>query len=361
MSAANAVRNPLTNRFVGERMWFPLRLDLASGKLTFVLADRETIAEQPFLEEERWNTRDLPHRQVDLQDVLAVEPAQPAKPRINFVWHTAFCCSTLISRALDRPGCNFSLREPSVLMAMADAKRDGQFEPGKRHAHLPEAMFAMFDQPFFPDAQVTVKPTNAANTLLAEAATLTDGKMLFLYSDCRSFLISLAKRSEHGRSFARRLFTRIAGDGNAQAQWPMQKLFELSDLEIGALVWHMQIAEFQRVTPMLSEGRVASLDCDAFLAAPRATLEALDSFFGYRLGSDHIDQLLRGPLLQQDPKKVDTPFEWRQRLEEKRDIGSQIGKVLDDIVAWSYDVCPATPRDEPLPWALLPLSKTYAC
>ncbi len=359
MSAANAVRNPLTDRFVGERMWFPLSLDLASGKLTFVLADRETIAEQPFLEEERWNTRDLPHRQVDLQDVLAAKTA--AKPRINFVWHTAFCCSTLISRALDQPGRNLSLREPSILMAMADAKRDGQLESGKRHAHLPEVVFAMLEEPFQPGAQVTVKPTNAANTLLAEAATLTDGKMLFLYSDCRSFLISLAKRSEHGRSYARRMFSRIAGDGNAQARWPMQKLFELSDLEIGALVWHMQIAEFLRIMPTLSADRAASLDCDAFLADPRATLEALDDFFGYQLGSDHIEQVLRGPLLNRDPKKVDTAFGWRQRLEEKREIGSQIGKVLDDIVAWSYDVCPFTPRDTPLPGAMRPLSKTYTC
>jgi hypothetical protein len=36
-------------------------------------------------------------------------------------------------------------------------------------------------------------------------------------------------------------------------------------------------------------------------------------------------------------------------------------KVLDDIVAWSYDVCPATPRDVPLPNALRPVDKTYIC
>src|SRR5262245_28901211 len=107
-----AAQELLRNRFVGDRMWFPLGLDLAQNKLAFVLTDRETVAEQPFLESERWNTRELPHRSVDLREIATTEVYEP--PRIDFIWHTAFCCSTLISRALDRPGHNIALREPSV-------------------------------------------------------------------------------------------------------------------------------------------------------------------------------------------------------------------------------------------------------
>ncbi len=146
-------------------MWFPLNLDLASSKVTFVLADRETLTAQAFLEEDRWNTHALPHADIDLEDLIAAAASAPStKPKVNFIWHTAFCCLTLLSQVLDFPGRNFSLREPSILMALAVAKRAGQTAPGKRHVWLPQAVFQLLDQPFQPGAKVTVKPANAANT-----------------------------------------------------------------------------------------------------------------------------------------------------------------------------------------------------
>ncbi len=172
--------------------------------------------------------------------------------------------------------------------------------------------------------------------------------------------MSLAKRSKHGRSYARRLFMEVAGDGNEQSRWPMQKLFELSDLEIGALVWHIQIAEFHRVLPLLEQDRLASLDCDTFLASPEETLEALDQFFGYGLGRAHIHEVAEGPLMKRDSKRSNKLFSAAQRLEQSHEIGRQIGAVLDEIVAWSYKVCPGTLRGTPLPNGLIPARKPDA-
>jgi hypothetical protein len=356
MSAGTA--NSLADRRADQRLWFPTGFDLCASKLDFVLTDRDAISAQAFLEATRWNIRDLPRRELDLQQVLA--GVREGAPQLNFIWHTGFCCSTLISRAMDLPARNVSLREPEILMALAEAKREGLLEKGGRHAGLARAVFSVLAKPFPSGHQVTVKPTNAANALLAEAAALTSGQMLFLYSDCRSFLLSLAKRSEHGRSYARRLFSKLACDANPQAQWLSQKLFELSDLEIGALVWHQQIAGFRRVIPLLQAGRFASLDCDAFLTRPLETLEVLDRFLGLGLGPGHIQQVVEGSLLERDAKHA-VPFGWRQRSEKQHETSLQIGKVLDEIVAWSYDVNPATPREAPLPNTLARIDKNYIC
>src|SRR5215472_11999559 len=219
---------------IADAHWFPEDLK-PDGTLSFVRVDRDDLVREPFLDE-RWQREQLPHRWHRVEEVTRQLPVRLARPRLNFIWHTAFCCSTAISRALDLPGRNLSLREPEVLTTLATARRSGS--PGFDDAA--QAVFSPLARPFFAGAAVTLKPTNSANNLAQEAARLTSGKMLFLYSDLPSFILAIAKRSERGRAYARQLFWTIAGDGHPQFGWPMEKLFTLSDLEIAALTWHMQ-------------------------------------------------------------------------------------------------------------------------
>jgi len=252
--------------------WFPDRFDAASASCSFVKADLATIASQTFLDH-RWNRARLEQRSASASSLLSVLPQD--RPNLNFIWHTGFCCSTLLAKALGDPANNLSLCEPQILVHAADAKRAGVFVREPAFSDIPKLIFHLLARKMPPALAVTVKPAPAANVLLREAAAHTSGAMLFLYSDCRSFLISTAKLGEEGRKYARRMFIALLGDGHPQAQWPPGKLLLLSDLELAALVWHMQIAEFLRNWPSV-QGRASSLDCDAFLANPLETLTRVD-------------------------------------------------------------------------------------
>jgi hypothetical protein len=219
-------------------------------------------------------------------------------------------------------------------------------------------VFSLLARPFFAGAAVTLKPTNSANNLAQEAARLTSGKMLFLYSDLPSFILAVAKRSERGRAYARQLFWTIAGDGHPQFVWPMEKLFTLSDLEIAALAWHMQVETLTRAWPLPEQGRAASLDCDAFLDSPIETLAALNKFFGLGLEEHHLASF--GQESGAHAKHADRNFSATGRREEHQKIHEQIGPVLDEIVTWSYEVCPSTPRGVPFPEPLVAIGKTYS-
>jgi hypothetical protein len=351
----HAPSNGSVDSLVADQRWFLEDMDVGNGDVSFVRADRETLSPQTFLDA-RWDRSALPHRRAKLDAVVA-KAATPERPPLDFIWHTAFCCSTLVSRALDRPGHNLSLREPLVLVRLADLKREGYFARNRLSSNIPSAVFHLLARPFVPGAHVTVKPSNAVNCLLRDAAKLTTGKMLFLYSDCRSFLISVAKKKEQGRRFARRMFALLTADGLAQPHW--RNPFEMTDLEIAALVWHMQIAEFQRTWPMLGPGRAASLDCDAFLGMPGTTISGLDRFFEFGLGTDHIVEILKGPLLKKNAKALDESFGVRRRIDEHRSTSRQIGQDLDRIVAWSYEACQSTPGGNPLPNPIIRLNKAY--
>jgi hypothetical protein len=340
---------------LGNPQWFPERLDVASANFSFVKADFANLASQAFLDH-RWNRSGLEHRSASASSLLSMLPQD--RPKLNFIWHTGFCCSTLLAKALNGPSNNLSLCEPQVLVNAAEAKRAGLFVRRPASKDIPKLIFHLLARKMSPELAVTVKPAPAANVLLRDAATQTAGAMLFLYSDCRSFLISTAKLGEEGRKYARRMFLALLGDGHAQATLPPAQLLSMSDLELAALLWHMQIAEFLRNWPLV-QPRARSLDCDAFLTNPLETLTQVSDFFSLHVGSEKLAEAVSGPLFRQNAKDPSSSLDFRMRREQNDAIAGQLGPDLDRIVSRSYEICLSTSRRAPLPNPLIEIEKKY--
>jgi hypothetical protein len=337
--------------------WFLDDMSTRDGSFSLVKVSEPELSALPFLAQ-NWDRSHLSKVRLSAETVLTHLGQPDVKPSPNFIWHTGFCCSTLLTRALHMPQGNTTLREPQVLLILAELKRYNYFSNGRLNPRLMAAAFSLLSRPFSPGARVTLKPANVAGFLVPDAARLTSGRMLFLYSDCRSFLISVAKRGENGMRFARRGFGIIAGDGNEAFQWPMHEVMELSDLRVAALMWHMQIGEFLRNIPSLPSDRVASLDCDALLADPAGVLGKLDEFLGLGLPEGHVCRTI-DTVLRHDAKSPDMPYDAARRRAEYARIAEIWGEDLDEIVAWSYEVCPKTPRGVPLPNTVATIEKSY--
>ena len=341
---------------ISDARWFPEGFDPRSGLMSFIETQRDTLASQVFLDG-RWNRGAAPHVKVHLFALAERLAARPVSKNLHFLRHTGFCCSTLLAKALNAPARNLSLCEPQLLVEIARAKRDGAFTQHPALAQLPKIGLRLLGRSLEPNAAVTIKPAPAANALIAEAAALTTGRHLFLYSDCRSFLISLAKMGDDGWAYAREMFGLLLRDGHAQASWPAALLKALTDLQIGALVWHMQMAEFRRNLERLGPSRVRSLDCEVFLAAPAQTLDAVGKFLDLDLDGDHAARALASPAFSRNAKQPDRPFRAGQRREEHEAVAARMGHELDRVVAWGYEMCPQTPRSVPLDGTLLPTPK----
>jgi hypothetical protein len=329
-----------------DAAWFADDFDPQAQTVSFVHLDRARLAAAPFLDQ-RLDRRGAEQMRASFE---ALEPALPLA-RLGFIWHTSFCCSTLIARALDAPGKNLALREPAITMKLAAAKRGGWFAPQHLGDRLPSLVFRLLARRFEEREQVLIKPTNTVNTLLEDANRLTSGKMLFLYSDCREFLASIAKKKLDGYIFARKLFTISANDGGPLGKLPPQQLFEMSDLQIAALTWQMQIGHFRRVMASLGN-RAASLDCASFLADPAGVLSRLDRFFELGLGGAHIESVVAGPLMTRNAKDESQSYGAELRRKERDALAQALGADLDRIIEWSYQAASETPRGRPLPNAL---------
>jgi hypothetical protein len=217
-------------------------------------------------------------------------------------------------------------------------------------SRLPEIVFRLLARSA--GCKVLVKPSNFANVLIADATRTTRGKALFLYSDLESFLFSVVKSGVPLLKYARRLFSNIAGDSGQPLPWKPVEIFQMSDLEIAALVWHMQIGEFRRNWPLFESGRAASMNCDAFLADPAASIASLDAFFDLGLGEAHVRRVVEGPILRNHAKAPGIAYDALRRADEKETMRKRLGADLERVVEWSYKVCSGTPRGAPLPGAI---------
>lgn len=342
---------PTAVDIASDPAWFVENYDAQRNTLSFVRVDRDLLVQQPFLDS-RWNRVELERCELSLDALASWMGTLASPPKLHFIWHTSFCCSTLIAEALNARGRNMSLREPQVLSSVADAKRGAARAKRPVPQRLHELVFRLLGRSAIGGESVVVKPSNAANILIDDAARHCGGKVLFLYSDLESFLISIEKGGVGLRKYARQLFGTIAGDSGEPLRWPAREIFQMSDLEIAALAWHMQIEQILRSLRAFGPGRVASLDCDAFLDEPEATLTALDGFFELGLGEDHIACTAAGPLLRRHAKEPTQAFNAEQRRADNDAVRRRLGSSLERVVAWSYRAFPNTPRGASLSRAL---------
>ncbi len=341
-----------TDSLLKDHRWFLDDIDFTRRELIFAHAGEDEISRQAFLDS-RWQHEDAGIARVAAETIVdAMPPTQI--PALHFIWHTSFCCSTLVARALDRHSHSLSLREPRVLTALADALRNSALANGQLPPRTAEAVFALLARRPAPQCRITVKPSNFANILVQGAAKRTSGKMLFLYSDLPSFLVSIVKGGVQQSRYVRRLFGDIAMDLGQPLPWSGADLLRMSDLEIAALTWHRQIAEFRRSWPMLGSERAASLDCEAFLDDPAGVLAAIDAYFGLELGAAHIQSVVDCGMLERHAKQADQAYSAQLRRQEDEAIRRQLGSTLDKVVAWSYRNCPETPEGPPLSNPLVP-------
>jgi hypothetical protein len=323
-------------------------IDLNTGRAGFVRTNRAALSAEPFLDH-RWRAPERVDATLSLSQLPA---AGDPPPRVDFIWHTSFCASTLLSACLDSPGRCLALKEPRVLVILAAMKRSGRFDSG-----LAKAVFSLLGRSFDPDERILIKPSNGANALMVEAAALTRGRALLLYSDCESFVLSMARQGRAGFASVRELFRSLAADGHPAARWPAAELLRLTDLELAALVWRMQMDAMEAASARLGD-RARSLDCKVLLEDPAPVLSRLDDFFGLGLGHQRLLEVVDGPLFRRDAKSPGQSFDARGRREQRAALRDHLGADLPAVLKSMGEAFPRPPRLAP-PLYLAPKRRPF--
>lgn len=309
-------------KFLGDAAWLPHRYDEAGDAYRFLHLPRDVQREATFLTDEHLNNSSnvtpIPFSRVD-RESLDTGP-------IHYIFHSAYCCSTLMARMFDAPGHAMGLKEPVVLNDIVGWRRRGA-DPQKVAAVLDTAL-ALLSRPMEGDRAVVVKPSNIVNSLApAMMALRSDARAILLYAPIDDFLSSIAVKGLWGRRWVRQALMGQIQDGVVAERFSAEEMFELTDLQVAGLGWLSHHGIYSKMLERFGDERIRICDSRSLLSDPRLTVEKSFAHFGLQLKAKDGTKIASGPAFTRNSKDQST----YSREDRERQIAATREANSDEI------------------------------
>jgi hypothetical protein len=247
---------------IADPQWLAHRYDPGHDAVHLIAADRAMRSAATFLTDEFLPTAAAPivaPRQQAIDLVPRIDP-------VHFIFHSAYCCSTLLAQVLDRAGLASTLKEPLILNDLIGWRHRGG-NPAKVAGVL-DSVLTLLSRGFVPGEAVIIKPSNVVNALAPTILTMRpEARAVLLYAPLRVFLTSIARKGMWGRLWVRELLAKQLADGMVDLGFAPEDYFRLTDLQVAAVGWIAQADLFAALASRFP-GRVRSLQSETLLAAP---------------------------------------------------------------------------------------------
>ncbi|WP_034160854.1 hypothetical protein [Sphingomonas sp. ERG5] len=262
--------------------------------------------------------------------------ARPVRAPLHFLFHSAYCCSTLLARAVDRPGWAMGLKEPVVLNDIIGWRRRGGKGPDM--ASVLDDMLSLLSRPFAPGEAVIVKPSTAVNGLASAMLTLRpEARAVLMYAPLPTYLASIAKKGLDGRLWVRTLLTGMIDDGLIDLGFTARDHLGQTDLQVAAVGWLAHQKLFTHLVERFGADRVRTLDSTTLMADPRAALSAMAALFDRPVDAAVIEAIATGPAFSTH-SKFGTAFDAENRASEHRDAAEIHADEIDKVTLWAEAV-----------------------
>ncbi len=324
-----------TAALLNDPEWLAHRFVESDDAFRFMRVARADHAVMPFLTDDYLGQREI-GGDVSAQLCLSL----PGDVPLHFLFHSAFCGSTMLVRALDLPGLAMGLSEPRVLNDLVGFRRRGA-DP-RAVARAADAATRLLGRAFGPGEAAVVKPSNLINPLAALLMALRpQAKAVFLHAPLETFLISVARKGLHCRMWVRELLEGYLLDGAiAGLGFEAQDHFRQSDLQVAAVGWLAQHRLFTDLAAKLGPERLASLDADAMLADPAEALRAVTAHYGLAMSEAHLSAMLGGPAFSQHSKSG-AAYSSEARSADYARVREAHGEEIGMVMVWAEAVAKA--------------------
>lgn len=308
--------------------WLAHRYDPGHDAFHFHRVPRVRHGQIPFLTDEHLGDGG----RLVLRRADAVAHA-PVPAPLHFLFHSAYCCSTLLAAAFDNPGLSIGLKEPTLLNDIVGWRHRGATGPDV--ARVLNQSLRMLARPFRPGEAVLVKPSNVVNPLIAGMLELwPQARALLLHAPLDAYLASIARKGMWGRLWVRDLFQKLDLEGMlAPLGLARDQYLGLTDIQVAAVGWLAQQRQFEMLTTEFGD-RVATLDSETLIARPGDALASLSGLFALPMTQEAISAIVRGPVFARDAKNGEA-FASGQRARQAQEGLEMHGDEIAKVAHWA--------------------------
>lgn len=315
----------LTSLFEDPKlMFFGVKEDTA----LFVRMDRESYARSIFFDrrlqpvEKRFIN--VPVQQ--LLDHLGASGFDP--PKLRFIHHFAHSGSTLLARALERPG-NLVIREPAHLrqVGVSAGAAAGAALPGPQDAML-KLSLALLGKRFAEGSTIIIKG-NVPISLVGEAIASADPGQpaVLLHFPLEDYCAAVLRTPNH-----RRWVESVCSEIRLDTDPMVGDLARLSVAEKAGALWFAMIRRFE--TLLTRYPAMRSLEANRFFDRPEEAIFAVSACLDAGLDREEARSVAAGPLFSTYSKNPGLPYDASVRIERREQAKADLEDELRSARRW---------------------------
>jgi hypothetical protein len=318
-----------TARLFDDARLYPLRF-ATNDDIDFVPMTYDSYRQSTFLDRRIRPAAAEVHRAA-LTDVEAARDAAAAPREIGLIFHSAYCCSTLLASALAHLPRMLVLKEPVTLLQVAV----GAVPP----ARLP-LVGALLARRNDATDRVVVKASSNCSVIGTDVLLQAPGsRALFLYSGLEDFVLAVLKDPNR----AGRMREILANPEAYEALgvwWPASEatpdIPALDDARLAAWVWIGRLRAFARMRKVAGMERIVALDGTRIASAPADALGPAMAALGIAAEPGDIDQVLGGDLWQRHAKTPAVAFDQGARERELAELAANHRPAVTSALDFAY-------------------------
>jgi hypothetical protein len=328
-SLTMAAKVPDLPDLIADGRWLAHRYDETNDSIQFRFVPREAQRQLTFLTDQEIG--DAPLGIYTRADCLAEIRKHPL-PTPRMIFHSAYCCSTMLARAFDIPGVSFGLKEPQILNDVSGLQL--RRADSRQIAAAMDIALLLLARPLGAGEINVIKPSNLINPMIPLVTAMRpDVRPLLLYAPLDVFLASIARKEIEGRAWVRELMWKLIRLGLLDRfGFTEEELYRQTDLQVGALGWIAQQSSFADAARAHSGFR--TLDSEKLVSEPVECLRALKNLFDIDIDAESV---AAGPAFRTHSKdRRDYSAEERKR---ERDRGQSLhAREIEMVLEWSAKV-----------------------
>jgi hypothetical protein len=309
--------------------------DQRAGLTRFLVLREQMLEQAPFIDIRVERVAQANFR-VSTAELMSLEGQHDIeRPQVNYIFHHSFVCSTLLARCLNQVEAFFSLKEPWILRRLADTKRT--MPPTEaRWREMFQKYNALLSKDYSAGRSTLIKATNVANNLIVDVISfMPASRILYLWSDLRSFLVSNLKKTAETQQKMPGLYNAFSRDSDFSKRFgQFADVSGTSLLRVCALIWVASLYNLQRILKRHPDAAVTTLEMDALLTEPRIALQKTSEFFGHTPSQEELGLMTHKEIMQRNAKDPRQQYGDAIRREEAQKVDAANRAQIDAVIEW---------------------------